>query len=288
MKAGHAQREIAKVIGRSPSTISRELRRNKGLRGDRPIQANRLAQCRGKEKVHKQIPATTWARVEELLWEDWSPEQISGWLVRVEGLIVSHEWIYQYVYEDKRRGGDLHRHLRCQRPRRKRYGSNDRRGRLRNRTSIEERPEVVEQRARIGDWEVDTVIGRPGGAPLPVEPDCAGTGQDGQRGHPEAAPAPGSAGAHPYHSWERSLNENTNCLVRQYLPKGSDLDKLTPIQVETIMNKLNNRLQKCLEFKTPNQVFFGIDPPLALCENFSIFCGSDDQCLQSRVVTSLI
>ena len=104
--------------------------------------------------------------MEQLLREDWSPEQISGWLTREEGVSVSHERIYQHVYEDKRRGGDLHRHLRCQKPRRKRYGYYDRRGQIRERVSIDERPEVVEARSRIGDWEADTVIGKLGGAVL--------------------------------------------------------------------------------------------------------------------------
>ena len=70
--------------------------------------------------------------------------------------------------------------------------------------------------------------------------------------------------AHPYHSWERGLNENTNGLIRQYLPKGTDFNKLTDKQVLEIMDKLNNRPRKCLGYKTPNQVFFGIKPPVAL------------------------
>ena len=113
-KAGHSQKEIAEVLGRSPSTINRELRRNKGLKGYRPEQAHRLAQNRKKERDRTRIPKSTWARVEQLLREDWSPEQVSGWLAQEEGTAISHEWIYWYVYEDKRRGGDLHRH--CQWP----------------------------------------------------------------------------------------------------------------------------------------------------------------------------
>ena len=131
-KAGHSQKEIAEVLRRNPSTISRELGRNKGLKGYRPEQAHRLAQNRKKERDRTRIPESTWARVEQLLREDWSPEQISGWLTREEGVSVSHERIYQHVYEDKRRGGDLHRHLRCQKPRKKRYGHYDRRGQIRN------------------------------------------------------------------------------------------------------------------------------------------------------------
>ena len=163
---GHSQKEIAEVLRRNPSTISQELGRNKGLKGYRPEQAHRLAQNHKKERDRTRIPESTWARVEQLLREDWSPEQISGWLTREEGVSVSHERIYQHVYEDKRRGGDLHRHLRCQKPRRKRYGHYDRRGQIRERVPIDERPEVVEARSRIGDWEADTVIGKLGGAVL--------------------------------------------------------------------------------------------------------------------------
>ena len=98
-KAGHSQKEIAEVLRRNPSTISRELGRNKGLKGYRPEQAHRLAQNRKKERDRTRIPESTWARVEQLLREDWSPEQISGWLTREEGVSVSHERIYQHVYQ---------------------------------------------------------------------------------------------------------------------------------------------------------------------------------------------
>ena len=90
-KAGHSQKEIAEVLRRNPSTISRELGRNKGLKGYRPEQAHRLAQNRKKERDRTRIPESTWARVEQLLREDWSPEQISGWLTREEGVSVSHD-----------------------------------------------------------------------------------------------------------------------------------------------------------------------------------------------------
>ena len=91
---------------------------------------------------------------------------VLGWLAQEQGLRVSHEWICQHVHADKRRGGDLHTHLRCQKKRRKRYGSSDRRGQIRGRVSIDERPGVVGERSRIGDWEADTVIGKPGGPVL--------------------------------------------------------------------------------------------------------------------------
>ena len=142
MKAGHSLSEIVHNLRRSKSTISREIRRNKGLRGYRPRQAHRLAQERRRAKCSPRIPEETWQWVERLLREDWSPEQISLWLAREKRLHVSHERIYQYILQDKRAGGDLHTHLRCQKPRRKRYGSYDRRGRIPDQKSIEERPAV--------------------------------------------------------------------------------------------------------------------------------------------------
>lgn len=159
-KAGHAQLQIAETLGRDPGTISRELRRNRGLRGYRPQQAHSLALKRRHHKVRIRIPEELWRAVEALLRRDWSPEQIAGRLEREHGVGISHEWIYQYVYADKRCGGDLHRHLRCQKVRRKRYGTYRRRGIIPNQVSIEQRPAIVDTRRRLGDWEGDTVIGK--------------------------------------------------------------------------------------------------------------------------------
>lgn len=302
LKGQHTQTEMAQILGVNKSTISRELKRNRGLRGYRPKQADEFAAQRRKVAHGSRIPAPHWTRVEVLLREDWSPEQVSGWLAREEGIAISHEWIYQYVYQDKRHGGDLYKHLRCQKARRKRYGSNDRRGQIKGRVSIEERPEVVDKRSRKGDWEADTVIGRPGGAVLvtlaerktrhsilvraanksanavkealidALKPHAAHvhtiTYDNGKEfaHHAEIASVLDAKGyfAHPYHSWERGLNENMNGLIRQYLPKGKSFDDLTDEDVRHIMDKLNNRPRKCLGYKTPNQVFFGNNPPVAL------------------------
>lgn len=302
MKAGHNQTKIASVLGRDKSTISRELKRNRGQRGYRPKQAQEQA-IRRRQKVHRgKISPAHWERVEALVRQDWSPEQVSGWLAREEGITISHEWIYLYVYTDKNQGGDLYKHLRCQKPRRKRYGSYDRRGQIKGRVCIDERPAVVERRSRIGDWEADTVIGKPGGAVLvtlaerktrqsilALSPDKSAkavkkailgalqphaahvhtiTYDNGKEfaHHNEIADTLDARGyfAHPYHSWERGLNENMNGLIRQYLPKGKSFDSLTQDYIQLIMDKLNNRPRKCLGYKTPNQVFFGINPPVAL------------------------
>ena len=158
-KTGHSYSEIAEVIGVHKSSVSRELKRNRGQRGYRPQQAQSLAMERRQKGVPR-ITVEVWAKVESLLRQDWSPEQISGRLKKEQGIRISHEWIYQHILADKQAGGDLYKHLRCQKKRRKRYGKYDRRGKLPNCRSIEERPAIVHARKRLGDWEVDTLIGK--------------------------------------------------------------------------------------------------------------------------------
>jgi len=300
--AGQSKTQIAKVLDRHKSTIGREMARNRGLRGYRPKQADSLAVNRRQEKVTCRISRESWARVEQLTREYWSPEQVSRWLRQEESIHVSPEWIYQYVLRDKRAGGDIYRYLRCQKQRKKRYGAPDRRGQLKGRVSIDERPEVVNERSRIGDWEADTVIGKQGSAVLVTlverktrwsmigkAPDRTAkkvravivkrllplashvktlTYDNGKEFalHLDIDEVLQSNGyfAHPYHSWERGLNENTNGLIRQFFPKGKDLSEVTDEEIQSVMDKLNNRPRKCLGFKTPNQVFLGINPPVAL------------------------
>ena len=151
-KMGHDKTQIAKCLGVHKSTIGRELDRNQGQRGYRPKQAHVKAVERRTQKAQKRIMTETWAQVEEKLRLDWSPEQISCWLKKNKLDAASHESIYQYIYADKRAGGNLHKHLRCQKKYRKRYGSRDRRGKIPNRVGIEQRPAIVEQRKRVGDW----------------------------------------------------------------------------------------------------------------------------------------
>ena len=302
LKAGYTKKKIAQELGRHPSTIGRELSRNTGLRGYRPQQAQRLANERKQCHRHTQITDVTWANVETRLKHAWSPEQISQWLTLAGLPSVSPEWIYQYILADKEAGGDLYRYLRCQKKRKKRYGSPDSRGQLKNRKSIDERPSIVDERKRIGDWELDTVIGRIGGSvlvtaverktrfsvmalasnktaeavkraildaltPLAVNVKTL-TYDNGKEFalHEDIAEVLQAKGyfAHPYHSWERGLNENTNGLIRQYIPKGVSMDDLTQLEVDSIMESLNNRPRKCLGFRTPNQILFGIHPPIAL------------------------
>ncbi len=159
-KAGHKRNAIADMIGVHKSTISREFAHNTGLRGYRAKQAHRLAMKRRQEKVRPSITDQDWLRIEALLRQEWSPEEI-GERLGLEGRrAVSHEWIYRHVYADKKNGGDLHTFLRCQKQRKKRYGSNNRRGKIPNRIGIEQRPVIVDSKGRIGDWEGDTIIGK--------------------------------------------------------------------------------------------------------------------------------
>ena len=301
-KAGLTQAAIAAELNVHPSTISREVKRNTGLRGYRPKQAHRLACSRRAQSYSCRISQTTWESVDAMIEQDWSPEQISGYLKVNGDPSVSPEWIYQHIYEDKRQGGTLHTHLRCQKKRRKRHGTTDRRGQIIGRVCITERPEVVETRSRIGDWEADTVIGKQGGAVLvtlaerksrfsmiikaenktaaavsaaitkAMAPYAANvhtlTYDNGKEFayHQKVSDGLDAKGffAHPYHSWERGLNENTNGLIRQYLPKGKSFDDLSDQEVQDIMDKLNNRPRKCLGFKTPNQVFQNEKSEIAL------------------------
>ena len=160
-RAGFKQNQIALEISVHPSTVSRELGRNTGKRGYRPKQAHQKAKQRKLSKAHERVSPQTWRAVETSLREQqWSPEQISGYL-KLHGLgQVSAEWIYQHILADKRAGGSLYLHLRCQKKRKKRYGKTSRRGQIPNRRSIELRPTVVAEKTRLGDWEADTIIGK--------------------------------------------------------------------------------------------------------------------------------
>jgi len=124
LKMGHNQTEIAECIGVNKGTISRELDRNYGQRGYRPKQAHGLAMSRRK-KGQCRIQTETWALIEAKICQDWSPEQVSGRLLKHHQIQISHEWIYQYILSDKRAGGDLYKHLRCQKKRCKRYARHD-------------------------------------------------------------------------------------------------------------------------------------------------------------------
>ena len=288
-------KEIAEALGRCESTMSREISRNKGKRGYRHQQADRLAmeRHRSKNKAFKMTDEIK-RQIKSLIELDWSPEQIAGRLKHDGVISLHHETIYQYILEDKASGGQLFTHLRHQnKTYRKRYGSAHNRSGIPNRVDIDERPEIVNLRARVGDWEADTIIGKNHkgaivtlderqsklrlAAPLPTKKARGVTDamiallnplkkfvktitfDNGKEFalHESVAKAVScdTYFAKPYHSWERGQNENANGLLRQYFPKSMELVDITFKQVTDAVHRLNSRPRKCLGYKTPYEAF---------------------------------
>jgi IS30 family transposase len=294
-KGGTSQESIACVLGVSQSTVSRELRRNRGQRGYRFKQAEAKAQARqAKRRKPRKLTASVRRKVEAKLRQmRWSPEQISGWL-RDQGIKLSHERIYQMIWQDKRDGGNLWRSLRRRGKRyNKRAGKNAGRGLIPNRIDISDRPAIVARKARLGDWEGDTVAsaGHKGGLLTLVERKSLltkisklrrSTARATQRATvrrlkpignfvhtitfdngKEFAAHQGIAHAltakiffaTPYHAWERGLNENTNGLIRDFFPKGTDFSTISNAEVAKVERLLNARPRKSLGFRSPQEVF---------------------------------
>ncbi|MBA3535440.1 MAG: IS30 family transposase [Tatlockia sp.] len=296
-KAGYQQKEIAEEIGVSPSTISRELKRNSRWNYVYcPDQAAASYKLRRKNsKKPKKFTETVRAIVDEKLRLEWSPEQISGY-GKHHGLFkISHERIYQYILADKKSGGKLYLHLRCGKKKyRKRYGSPKRTHTIKNRVFIDDRPEVVNQKLRFGDWEIDTIIGKDHkDAIVTIVERLSKKTVIGRVTTKKALEVATEVVfllspikryvltitsdngcefaqhewiarnletsiyfAHPYHSWERGLNENTNGLIRQYIPKGSSFSDLTPERIKEIENRINSRPRKSLNYFTPDEIFY--------------------------------
>lgn len=294
MKSGHTQSEISKLISRAPSTIIRELRRNRGQRGYRPKQAQALSQARWQSCQNgPRVLDETWVVVDAKLDETWSPEQIAGYLKANGEPAVSHECIYQRIYADKRAGGKLHLALRCQKKRKKRCGGRERRGTIPNQVSIDLRPAIVAERGRFGDWEADLVIGAGQKQALvtinertsryslmahvpfktaravsdamislltPFASDVHTITTDNGKEFAQHERVSESLSAdcffaHPYASRERGANENMNGLIRQFFPKKMIFKTITSQDISFAMDRLNHRPRKCLGYKTPHEVF---------------------------------
>jgi IS30 family transposase len=291
-KSGLSQQEIAKNIGVSQSSISRELARNTGLRGYRHGQAHRQSTERRQAAIKpRKMTEGLIDLINDKLRLKWSPEQISGWLLVEQKISLSHERIYQHVWADKASGGDLYKYLRREAKKYKARGSNGKTasGQIKNRISIDDRPDIVDEKSRIGDWEIDTVIGRNHSGALVTIVERATMFTVSKRVKSKRAEEVTAATiallrpfkalvhtitadngkefayhekisaslecdfyfAHPYHSWERGLNENTNGLLRQYFPKSTDFKKVSEKEVAQSVEQLNNRPRKTLAFKTP-------------------------------------
>ena len=289
---------IAAELQRNRSTISRELQRNAGATGYKPAQAHDKALARQRDRHNaRHFKPAQWAHVEALLRLSLSPQQVSGRLKLEKALCISPESIYQRAYRDKAQGGDLVSYLRCQKVRRKRYASGqERRGTLAQRIGIEQRPRVVDQRSRIGDWEGDTVIGKNHQGALvtlverksrytlacrvasrhsagvteaviallrPHRKQCHTLTLDNGKEFAEHAFMAQCLSArvyfaHPYCSWERGLNENHNGLLRQYFPKKTNFLKVSQLEVDEAVYLLNHRPRKCLGYRTPHEVFYSL------------------------------
>ena len=294
-KAGFSPAAIACDLNRHVSTINRELARNTGLRGYRPKQAHRLAQARlfTKPKSIK-LTDTLKQQIVTEIQQDWSPEQIQGrWLVEGRPVTVCPATVYRFIDADPELRQRLKPHLRHKKRYKVRTGQSEKRGQIKNRVSIDERPAAVDLKQRLGDWEADTVIGKGHQGVLvtltervskleliAVVPSKHADGvtqaiidlltpyrstlqtltfDNGKEFafHEQISDAlkVETYFAHPYHSWERGLNENHNGLIRQYLPKGMPLDKVTQAEANEIARKMNQRPRKLLGFKTPEEVY---------------------------------
>jgi IS30 family transposase len=297
LRSYESQAALARAMGRNPSTISRELRRNlrpSGFYAASVAHSYAVARRR-RERRGTQFSEANWALVVSLLKIKWSPEQISHRLKANGVLSISHETIYRYLLKDKKSSGRLYLNLRhIPKRRRKRYGTKDSRGILPGKRHISTRPLAVETRLEFGHWEADTVIGsdkfhclltlveRKTGKAIIKKLASRTTSEvnramlevlaehhkdfktitfdNGTEFHDykaiEAAyPAITCYFATPYHSWERGSNENLNGLIRQYIPKGENMNWVNQARCDYIASELNSRPRKRLRYLTPQEVY---------------------------------
>ena len=291
-KQGCTQTKIARAIGKDKSVISRELKRNANLKGKYSFtSAQEMAEVR-KERMKKPRKLHPWLKrqIIELIEQDWSPEQIEGRLKLENKPFVSHETIYKIIRKDKIDGGTLYKHTRHRLKHRKRPVGQ--KIVIKNRITIDQRPEIINEKRRVGDWEIDTIVGE--GAILTlverktafmmmaklkhgknakkltevvVKSLCAyinyvhSITADNGNEFADHLTISKKLNAkffftHPYSSWEKGLIENTNKLIRQYIPKGTNLNQLNEQQIKHIQHKINNRPRKNPNFYSPKEIFF--------------------------------
>ena len=287
--------EIARRLSRHRSTIGREVRRNLHAQKcyiARIAQAHANGRRSRSRKV-AQFSVEQWSAIARLILEDWSPEQISLLLRRDEIMQISHETIYRYILQDKKAGGHLYLHLRQSlKRRRKRYRSHDSRGHLRGKRGLAERPTEANDRTGLGHVEADLVHGTGSRDCILTVVDRMSrlvaiqklkdksmrevnralikvirqfniktvTLDNGSEYHDykriERLTGVKFYFAAPYHSWERGTSENTNGLIRQYIPRGTSMAKLNQWLCNAIALRLNRRPRKILGLDTPEQAHF--------------------------------
>ena len=298
LEKGYKQKEIAESIGVHPSTISREIKRNWDTRTRKYEYSTAHFNTEHRHKSKPKYTVLTLqieSYIREKLKAGWSPEQISG-RMKYEGVgSISHETIYQFIYRNKASKGRLYKYLRHKNKRYHKRGSDyQRRGTIIDRIMIDKRPKIVEKKKRIGDLEIDTVIGKDHIGALvtavdrkskftlikkvpskhaeivttaliemlePIKPVIKTITSDNGKEfayHKQVSQILDTDFyfANPYHSWERGLNEHTNGLIRQYLPKKTDFTQISKEEIITIQEKLNHRPRKVLNYRTPYEVFF--------------------------------
>ncbi len=289
------QKDIALILKVSPSTISRELHRNSGVRGRynwETAQANAAYKKRRKPGNRRIKDAVVSNVKEKLITEQWSPKQISGKLAK-EGILVSHETIYRMIRKDKEEGGDLYKNCRHQLKHRSKPVGGEKRSTIPNRTSIAERPKEANG-TRFGDWEMDTIVGKGNhGAIVTLVERSTGLLlmrklNGGKRpkelartvvhllkpykGHVKTITTDNgieftchetiskSLGvriyfADSYSSWQKGAIENVNGLLRQYIPKSTEFASVSHQKVTSYMKKINTRPRERLNFRTPRECF---------------------------------
>ncbi len=301
-KAGFTQVEIAKELLVHKSTICRELNRNSSKLHKRYTAtiADKVSCDRrmyASEKSNKKMSKNMISYIVKYIKDDFSPEQTSATIKIKDGLEISYVRIYQYIKEDKLKGGNLYTHLRFHHTgkRRAQYGAKHK-GKIKDRVSISQRPKIVDKKIRLGDFEIDTIIGTNRKGAITTAVDRASllsiisipttkkaneveaeikriflpfkdkvqtiTSDNGLEfsNHKNISLSLDCEYyfCHPYSSWERGLNEYTNGLIRQYIPKGTSFENITPEYIKMIEDKLNNRPRKSLNWRTPNEVFYGL------------------------------
>jgi IS30 family transposase len=305
-EAGKSQTEIAGLIKRSKSVVCREFQRNVNLKGKyKAAYAQGLAEIR-KERLKRprKMCIQMEERIRKALTEDqWSPEQIKGRSAHQGEPMVSHERIYQFIRKDKQEGGVLYKHTRhCLKHRKRPVG--EQKSIIKGKVSIDERPAIINEKSRFGDWEIDTIVGQgnKGAIVTIVERQ---TGFLIMKKLPQGKMAKGLAAvvvellspyknvvhsitsdngtefaehkliatklraafffAHPYSSWERGLNEYTNKLIRQYIPKKQTFENYNDQNIKEIQHRLNQRPRKKLGYENPKHIFYSnLEPKVAL------------------------
>lgn len=293
---GYSQKEIAESIGKHKSSISRELKRNTSRDGSyRPEHASARTRVRRKcSRKKPQYPAELLKSVSNHIEEDWSPEQVSLTFRKLHISSISFSTIYRYVKRDKKAGGMLYTHLRqYSKIKRKRNGYVDTRGTLKGKRPLEARPAGAINRSTVGHFEIDLMHGKPHRSCIltmvcrkslylkiiklenkskdevfqKLVPTIQNmelktiSADNGTEWHGfrdiEKSTKIKFYFAKPYHSWERGSNENTNGLIRQYIPKGTSMENISQEQCDLIAQKLNQRPRKILDMNCPDSCYLG-------------------------------